>query len=239
MIEETDPYLPPSALDTKNIKTLLLKFFNGISAREVSYFRAAIIKLSGSEDVLFHNHVGDSFRYSYPLIQYKRIDGRAVIFCIDEGIEAIKELLPMLCGRIQLGKRGITLELSNRQDATITLRIDTQYHHYHIMNYLPLNQRNYQIFHGCDSIIEKCSLLEHCLIGNILSFAKCVGVYFKDHIDLKLESYESPRPVIYKGVNMLAFDLRFKTNVVLPNYIGLGKGESIGYGIVTSKDKYN
>jgi len=31
---------------------------------------------------------------------------------------------------------------------------------------------------------------------------------------------------------MLAFNIEFKTNVFLPNFIGLGKGVSIGFGTI-------
>jgi CRISPR/Cas system endoribonuclease Cas6 (RAMP superfamily) len=34
---------------------------------------------------------------------------------------------------------------------------------------------------------------------------------------------------------MMAFDILFKTNVSLPNYIGLGKGASTGFGMVVQK----
>lgn len=31
---------------------------------------------------------------------------------------------------------------------------------------------------------------------------------------------------------MMGFDIRFKSNVSLPDYIGLGKGVSIGFGMI-------
>jgi hypothetical protein len=34
---------------------------------------------------------------------------------------------------------------------------------------------------------------------------------------------------------MQAFDVEFKTNVSLPDYIGLGKGASTGFGVVVKK----
>ncbi|MCB9293454.1 MAG: hypothetical protein H6559_10065 [Lewinellaceae bacterium] len=36
----------------------------------------------------------------------------------------------------------------------------------------------------------------------------------------------------FEGVGMLTFDLRFKADVVLPAYIGLGRGVSQGFGVV-------
>ncbi|MDD2636807.1 MAG: CRISPR-associated endonuclease Cas6, partial [Bacteroidales bacterium] len=41
----------------------------------------------------------------------------------------------------------------------------------------------------------------------------------------------------FKGVKMHTINAEFKTNVLLPNYLGLGKGVSIGFGTVKSKSK--
>ena len=39
----------------------------------------------------------------------------------------------------------------------------------------------------------------------------------------------------FKNVNMLGFDVVFSTNVSLPQYVGLGKGVSLGFGMITNK----
>ncbi|RMG30491.1 MAG: hypothetical protein D6732_16135, partial [Methanobacteriota archaeon] len=36
----------------------------------------------------------------------------------------------------------------------------------------------------------------------------------------------------YKGQYLLAFSLLFQTNTALPDFIGLGKGASTGFGVV-------
>jgi CRISPR/Cas system endoribonuclease Cas6 (RAMP superfamily) len=36
----------------------------------------------------------------------------------------------------------------------------------------------------------------------------------------------------FKGKEMPGFSLDFNSNVILPPYIGLGKGSSIGFGVV-------
>ncbi|MBK7522793.1 MAG: hypothetical protein IPI53_01070 [Saprospiraceae bacterium] len=36
----------------------------------------------------------------------------------------------------------------------------------------------------------------------------------------------------YKGVFHLTFSLNFTCNLSIPNYVGLGKGVSVGFGIV-------
>ena len=59
-----------------NIKTLTIRFANQLERHEIPLFRGAIIATIGrGNDVLLHNHVGVGFRYAYPEIQYKTLDG--------------------------------------------------------------------------------------------------------------------------------------------------------------------
>jgi len=50
----------------------------------------------------------------------------------------------------------------------------------------------------------------------------------------KITQLDEPRTQYYKGVRLLSFDAEFKTNVSLPDYIGLGKGVSLGMGTITN-----
>ena len=68
------------------IKTLTIQFDTPLRRSEIPLFRGAIIAAIPSSNILFHNHDGTSLRYSYPLIQYKRIGGRAAITCIGKGV---------------------------------------------------------------------------------------------------------------------------------------------------------
>ena len=78
----------------------------------------------------------------------------------------------------------------------------------------------------------RISFLENILIGNLLSFAKGVNINIQNQIDCKLLSMDEPRITTVKGVKMMAFDVEFKSNLSLPDYMGLGKHVSIGYGTI-------
>ena len=42
---------------------------------------------------LLHNHYGnEKFLYSYPLVQYHILDGQAMIFGIEEGVDVLKDI---------------------------------------------------------------------------------------------------------------------------------------------------
>ena len=104
--------------------------------------------------------------------------------------------------------------------------------HYYLTNWLALNSTNYQEYMAMDNLSDRIDLLERILVGNLLSFAKGVGIEIEQQIICKLISFEEPRLVKVKGVKVMSFNCEFKTNMSLPDYMGIGKHASIGYGTV-------
>ena len=51
-------------------------------------------------------------------------------------------------------------------------------------------------------------------------------------ITCKLLSLKDFRLIKAKGVKMMTFDAEFKANISLPDYIGIGKHVSLGFGTV-------
>jgi hypothetical protein len=85
--------------------------------------------------------------------------------------------------------------------------------------------------------LSRLALLESILKGNILSFAKGIGWDIDREISLRIDTIEKVRPVTFKEQKVLAFDVTFRTNVFLPDYLGLGKGVSLGFGTVRQMKK--
>ena len=134
----------------------------------------------------------------------------------------------------------MTLEVESVRAHKTLVQVWDSVFTYHLRKWLPLNQENYRRYEALDSIVERYAFLERLLTGNILSFAKNMGVYLDKQVECKITSADEPRIVNYKGVKMMSFDVEFKSNVSLPDYIGLGKGVSLGFGMVVRKyDKKN
>jgi len=218
------------------IQTLIIRFNNEIRREEIPLFRGAIINATEQAGLLFHNHEEDgSLRYSYPLIQYKRINQKAAIVCLGEGTEAIGQFFSSCNYDVMIGERKVKLEvdsLNAHQDLVQTWEWEFAYH---IRRWLPLNQENYAVFCQEESLASRYAMLERLLVANILSFAKGVGVHFDDQVVTRITQLDEPRLQSYKGVKLMSFDGEFKTNVSLPDYVGLGKGVSLGMGTVVRK----
>lgn len=218
------------------LKHLVLRFNNKIAHFELPLLRGAINEvLKDRSSVLFHNHEGEGFRYSYPLIQYKRINQQAALVCINEGTEAIGLLLMKGNFTCKLGDREIEMDINGVKAGQHILQTwDNTFAHY-LRKWLPLNQDNYEEFQKLEGIAEKCNFLEHILIGNILSMGKGLGIHFEREITCTITSLSEPRLTRLKNIKMMSFDVEFKSNVSIPDYFGLGKGASLGFGIVVGK----
>lgn len=217
----------------KKVKILSVRFQNELRPDEIEMFRGAVLgKLQESASVLFHNHVGDGFRYSYPLIQYKCLGRQAAIVCLEEGAEAIGELFSAGDFRFRIGDRTVEMKIDSVKPRQVLVQLwDTQFT-YRLTRWLPFNEENYRAYQSIEGLADRYAFLEKKLVGNILSFAKGMDIHFDARVTCKIIESGDPYLVTYKGVRMMAFNLRFKTNVSLPGNIGLGKGVSLGNGVL-------
>ena len=224
-------------MNEAEITTLTVRFTNRMKQEELPLFRGAVIHSAENADVLFHNHMSDDrLRYAYPLIQYKCIDGQAAVVCIGDGIADIENFLAHNPDSVRIGRRQEQLLIFRISKATTRLRLTPEWHGYRIHRYLPLSQENYAQYRKMESVVERYALLERCLVGNILSFAKGMGVFFDTDVKVALQQVDNIRPYEFKKMKMMGFDIVFKTNAVLPANIGLGRKVSFGFGVLTECD---
>lgn len=218
---------------TQHVQTFLIKSENEIKFNEIPFFRGAILHSLGNAPLLFHNHINDSqFRYSYPLIQYKRINGKAAIFCIGNGTDEIGSYLSSQDFNLNINNRSINFSIDKVISKRHLIQLWDSSFYFHLRNWIALNSSNYAKYQKIEHISEQIEFMEQILIGNILSFAKGIGISINSNLECKLTSLSPPKIKYAKGVKMMAFDAEFKTNISLPDYIGIGKHSSIGFGTI-------
>ena len=216
------------------IPTIVIQFDNEIESKALPYFRGAVIASLEKKDILFHNHDEDKLRYAYPLIQYKRIHKKAAVMGIGKGIEVISQLLTARDFNYQIGNEQVEMRIEavNAYDNEINLSEEAS-NRYRLQNWLPLNTSNYAQYQNSESLVERIQILERVLIGNILSLLKGIEIHLEEQLIVHITDITGQRPYIYKKVKLMAFDIEFKTNIQLPQYIGIGKNASIGCGVLT------
>lgn len=216
---------------------LTIKFNNEIKPYEVNLFRGAIINSLDEKLLLFHDHDGEKLRYGYPLIQYKRVGGRAAIICLNQGTEEIGELFNSGNFNLHLGNRQMEAQISDIMPSRYNIQIWDKMFKYRIRRWIPFNSENYKKYQALEGLADRMAFLEKILTGNILSFAKGLGIWFEGKVECKITQLSDSYIVEAKGIKMASFNAEFISNVSIPSYVGLGKHVSIGFGIVTHYHK--
>ena len=212
---------------------LIVKFCNKITPQEIQQFRGAVIASLNEKDILFHNHTEDGVSYHYPRIQYKRIHQKAAIVCVKEGIKAIGELFCADNYQYKIGDRDVEMFIESINTYETDIDFCRESMHYRLLNWLPLNSENYKEYQAIEGLAQRITFLEGKLIGNLLAFFTEMGFRAEKQIDLHITDIKDQRLAHYKGVKLMAFDVEFKANLILPQYIGIGKSASVGFGTMT------
>lgn len=178
---------------------------------------------------LLHNHFENNFIYSYPLIQYKIIQGQASILGIDEGAKLLKEISSDIT-ELKLDKTyDVESKIIYESDVDVNTSNEV-YHYKFITPWLALNEKNFQKYKDLSSYKESKVFLNKIIIGNILSMSKGLGVIVNRKLIVK--SRLDPVTVKYKSVDMKGFTGEFKVKFRIPSFCGLGKGVSQGFGTI-------
>jgi hypothetical protein len=95
--------------------------------------------------------------------------------------------------------------------------------------WIALNSDNFKKF--ISSSLPKKGFLENILIGNILSILKGLGIFIDFKLSIIIQDV-LPSPIILNNNSFIAFKGTFSANILLPDYIGLGKSVSKGFGTI-------
>lgn len=182
-----------------------------------------------NEYILLHQHVADKFLYKYPMVQYKVIKGTPMIMGINEGVEVLKEIydkydeIRLGDNRYTINERGITVKEEN-------FGLSDKFRKYRFVTpWFSLNQENYRKFYASD-LEGQHTLTRKILIGNLLSASKTLEYKVPDII--KADLRVRPKKTVLKGTKVMAFTGTFVVNFDIPDYMGLGKSVSRGFGAV-------
>ncbi len=213
-----------------DIRILTIKLeSNKISPRDVPKIRGYIAK-KFPEFLELHNHIeGNKFKYGYPMVQYKAVEGVLVVIGINEYavklIEAFYDVKEIDIGNSVMEVFEKAYKINN-----CDFGITENYNYYRFISpWMALNQENYQKY-ICADDGEKVELLKKILTGNLLSMSKYLEYRVEKPICVLIRL--EPVQVNFKNNKMIAFKGEFMTNFLIPDYLGLGKSVSRGFGTI-------
>ncbi|MDL1975406.1 MAG: hypothetical protein LWX55_11645 [Deltaproteobacteria bacterium] len=214
------------------IKKLVVIFDFEIQKRQIPAFRASVIEKVGRKNILFHNHLEHQFVYGYPLIQYKTVHRNPTIVCINQGSEEILKFFQQTDWDLLIHGKRVKTQIKNIVFDYFQCGFSTKPVSYRITNWFALNETNFLKYIAIDDNIGRISFLQRVLTGNILSFAKGIQWHIDGQIKVTIPKLREGRLFSFKDHQMVGFDLDFVTNMVLPDFIGLGKSVSRGFGLI-------
>lgn len=219
----------------RTIKTVMVVFDLPIMNEELPQFRGAVIETTRRNNDLYHNHTDEGVIYRYPVIQYKKIAGKAALVCYDKGADAIHEFFSNTDWTMRIGDRQFEVRVLEVKARHFNVGIWESWFDYHLLNWMPLNQENYKRYHAAESYSEKMGILESVLLGNLLTFCEGMGIVPDKEIKSAITHVARDKVVNYRGQVMQTFDISFKANLSIPDFAALGKGGSVGFGMVKRK----
>lgn len=216
---------------TLDVQTLSVSFNLPLQYAEINQWRGAFIEMGGWEDSLFHNHkTKDTYHYRYPLIQYRSVSNRAALFAIGDGIPAFRSVLGNNDWFLNWNGQKHGLQIEHLKSAQTAMKMLKAPQTYRLGKWLALNQNNYKHWQNTSSLLERAALLERVLVGQLLGFCTAMGYRLHERLEVCLENIDTIHKVRLHGNAMIAFDISYSANIMLPKGIALGKGKSVGFG---------
>lgn len=185
------------------------------------------------DETPMHNHTRSKFIYEYPKVQYKVIAGIPTIIGVGDFSE---RLLSIMMGEneIILDGEKQKIVVAEVKSGYVLFGISEDIKEYKFVTpWIALNEENIKKYTAADEI-EKVELLERILIGNMISMSRGLGIQIEARIKVKANLRKVNTHI--KDNNMLGFYGTFKTNFEIPEYVGLGKSVSRGFGSVALKN---
>ena len=169
-------------------------------------------------------------KFLYPRVQVKILNEQIYIVGINEGVDSIKAIAKKMdfldFGNITFQVLDNEIEEHKNRFQPVSKLIRYRF----VTPWVALNQttgHRYRYLNNADRV----NFLNRLLGQNIVFMAREMGMELKENIFTKVTlSSLFPRQVDEN--NWGAFDGEFRTNFVLPNYLGIGNGITRGYGTV-------
>jgi hypothetical protein len=183
-----------------------------------------------ADEELVHNHDVESSqeRYRYPLIQFKIVNAMPLVVGIGRQAIAIVRRMAAQIKHLDIAGKHIAILHHTLEITADSFGVSQEFCRYTFLTpWIGLNSANYRRY--CQATVQDKEItLKRCLIGNLLSVSKFLDYTVSTRLDATY-SLETV-PINLKGQTMVGFLGNFATNFYLPDFIGLGKSCSRGYG---------
>lgn len=201
---------------------------NNVKGFKVRGFLGHIFK----DEPVAHHHFRDGlFLYTYPRVQYKVIKDKILILGILDGEKIVKDIFQNISA-FNIDNKEYEILSSNIQNEDVILGTSKELLTYQFCTpWLALNIHNYRIYKNLPDWQSKKDFLQKIIVGNIMSMSKGLNYIITSLLTPKIV-YIKEHKIQFKDNYMLGITGKFLVNFYLPDYFGLGKSVSRGFGTV-------
>ena len=176
-------------------------------------------------------------KYLYPRVQVKILNEQIYIVGLNEGVEPVLALIKNI-DSFNFGDISLKIEkVETEQNNDPVIMADKLLRYKFITPWAALNAGTNRKYKNLVDE-EKILFLNKLLGQNLLFLSKELGLNIDSKIYTKVE-VQDIEPSKHDENGWRSFDAEFKTNFMLPSYIGFGNGITRGYGSIFSLNHTN
>ena len=184
------------------------------------------------EYTVLHKSNDTAFIYRYPAVQCKQIKNTLIVIGISQGA-ALLEQLSQDMSEIFLRKNTCTILKRDSSIRNEEFGISSKTHTYEFLTpWLALNQQNKKEFYNLKGKPERDAFMRKILIKDLATLAKSLD--YKTPVPITCEAKIRFRIDWMSRENVMVFLGKFKTNLQIPDYFGMGQSVSQGFGTTKS-----
>ena len=179
----------------------------------------------------------------YPMVQFRSIDGIATLWAVNEGVTALKKVIKSaVLNNFNINGQDYPLEIIKEVDReTLDIGFSKEMDfHYHVKQLLPLNEPKSNEYKNTSSYVSKIKLIEKIILNELVLLTYALKLKNPPEIKVEITDVISKSKSPYRTKNKneriqideYTFNIKFRTNMELPNEISISRHKSCGYGIL-------
>jgi len=169
-------------------------------------------------------------KFLYPRIQVKVLDEEIFIIGLNQGVDPIMKIKDEI-KELNFGDITFKVEDCDLEESAQLFNLTSNLIKYKfISNWVALNNSTNNKYQNMNDA-NRLEFLNKLLGENIVFLAREVGFDFEKNIFSRI-NISSLEPISEDQKGWGAFQGEFYSNIILPNYIGIGNGITRGYGTI-------
>ncbi|MEC9007190.1 MAG: CRISPR-associated endonuclease Cas6 [Candidatus Neomarinimicrobiota bacterium] len=216
---------------TSTVKSILFKIKTDKPVRKTPYqVKGVIMKQFPNDEIVPMLNGAYRKKFLYPRIQVKVLDEEIFIIGLNQGVDPIMKIKDEI-KELNFGDITFKVENCDLEESTQIFNLTSNLIKYKfISNWVALNYSTNNKYQNMNDA-NRLEFLNKLLGENIVFLAREVGFDFEKNIFSRI-NISSLEPISEDQKGWGAFQGEFYSNIILPNYIGIGNGITRGYGTI-------